>query len=142
MARTTVDAVKALMLPGKDYDVANAPSVQPYIDTAYAIVNRVVECSTARGIILTSEELELIERWLSAHYYCMSDSPYSARSTQGASGTFQGQTGMGVEATKYGQVAEGIDYSGCLSALLRGQFLRLAWLGKAPSAQIHVKDRD
>ena len=142
MARTTAAAVKLVMAPGKDYDTNRSPDLTPFIDTASAVVDRVAACATAKGITLSSTELELIERWLSAHFHCVSDKPYSTRSTQGASGGFHGQTAMALDATLYGQTAKGIDYSGCLAAIFAKQKARMKWLGKPPSEQVDYVNRD
>ena len=142
MARTTAAAVQAVLAPGKDYDTEDEPSLDPFIDTATAIVDRVEDCAVAKDRTLTDAELELIERWLAAHLYAMSDQTYASKSTAGASASFHGQTGMHLEATKYGQTALTVDYSGCLSAISKRQVARLVWLGKPPSEQLPYTDRD
>ncbi len=140
--RTTTSAVAAVMLPGKDYDTDAAPSLQPFIDTASVIVDRVNTCATNKGITLSVGELELIERWLAAHCYCMSDQTYASKNTEGAGASFHGQTGLNLDATKYGQMAQSLDYSGCLSAINKRARASGFWLGKAPSSQINYNDRD
>lgn len=141
MARTDATAVVALMLPGKDYDTRRSPSLTPFIDTANALVTRVATCAATKGITLSAAELELLERWLSAHFYCMSDQTYSSRSTGGASGSFHGQTGMALDATKYGQTAQMLDSSGCLVSLSKRQTAGAFWAGKRPSEQTAYEDR-
>lgn len=142
MARTTSSAVLAILL--NDYDSVNAPSLTPFIDSASIIVDRVAACATAEDDTLTSEELELIERWLAAHCYASSDQPYSSKSTERASATFQGRTGMYLEGTKYGQMAITLDHSGCLAAIASGERRRagMHWLGKPRSEQITYDQRD
>lgn len=140
MARTTATAVKDILL--KDYDSINQPGLEPFIETASVIVDRVVTCAAGKDITLTTEEQELIERWLSAHFYGMSDQPYTGRSTLRASGQFQGKTEMYFEATKYGQMAVSLDPSGCLDNIGKRQKVRAFWLGKRPSEQVEYRDRD
>ena len=140
MARTTAAAVKLVLAGGKDYDTANVPDLTPYIDAASAMVDDVDECATARGYTLSSTRLELIERWLAAHAYAMSDQPYTSKNTNGAGATFQGQTGMSLDATKYGQMAKSLDNSGCLAGA--GRKARLLWGGLPPSEQTDYTDRD
>jgi len=142
MARTSQGAVQAILLD--DYDSVNSPSLQPFIDTANVIVSRVATCATAKGKTLSSTELELIERWLAAHGYAMVDQPYQSKTTQQASATFQGRTGMGLEATKYGQQALSVDYSGCLKAIASGnrKTAGLTWGGKAESEQLDYDERN
>jgi hypothetical protein len=115
--RTNPQAVQDVLTPGGDYDTVNSPSLQPYIDTASVIVDRVQMMAARKGIALSSSELEMIERWLSAHQYCCSDKTYASKSTSGASGSFQGQTTTGFEATLYGQTALRLDFSGSLQQL-------------------------
>lgn len=138
MARTTSAAVQGVL--GDDYD--GSTSLTPFIDTATAMVDRVATCATSRDRTLTSAELELIERWLAGHLYAMSDQPYQSKTTGRASATFQGRTGMYLEATKYGQTAVNVDYSGCLASISKRRVARGVWLGKAPSEQSDYIDRD
>ena len=144
MARTNAAAVKTLMAPGRDYDTRRNPDLSPFIDTASLMVDRVAECAEEEGDSLSDAALELIERWLSAHFYQQSDQGYSSKSTGGASGSFHGQTGMRLEGTKYGQTALDLDHSGCLQAITGESRAEasLDWLGKPPSEQIPLRDRD
>lgn len=140
MSRTTESAVIAIL--GMDYDCVNQPSLTGYIDTASALVDDVVECATRKDLTISSTKLELLERWVAAHAYAMSDQPYKARSTLRASGQFQGETGMYLEATKYGQMAATLDTTGCLNALGKRMRVSAFWLGKRPSDQVDIDDRD
>lgn len=144
MARTDADAVKGILLD--DYDpapeVGDAVDLSPFIATATVIVSRVATCAAAKDLTLSAEELELIERWLAAHCYAMSDQTLASTSTEGASASFHGQTGMRLEATKYGQMATTLDFSGCLTAIDKRQVARGFWLGKPRSEQIPYVDRD
>jgi hypothetical protein len=144
MSRTTQDLVIGILRD--DYDTGGfekqAADLTPYIDTANAVVDRVNKVALKRAIILTPVELELIERWLSAHFYSQSDKPYQSKSTEGASASFTGQTGMGLESSLYGQTAMRIDYSGALFNLNSQQRASCAWLGKPPSSQIPYSHRD
>jgi hypothetical protein len=144
MARTTSELVEGLL--SDDYDGESSLTV--HVTSAYVMVNRVVTCATNKGITLSDEELELIERWLAAHFYASVDQPYEEKETaagRGKSrGKFQGKTAMYLEGTKYGQNAMALDYSGCLSAIASGKkrVARVDWLGKPPSEQIDYDDRD
>lgn len=95
------------------------PDLQQYIDAAHVTVLRVETCARNKGKPLTPEELELVERWLSAHCYCVMDPLYTSRSTAGRSGSFQRKQGEGFESTDYGMQAVRLDYSGCLSGIGR-----------------------
>jgi hypothetical protein len=143
MPRTTVGAVQKILM--KDYDLDGLPSLEPFIATASALMDRIVTCAIDNGTPLTDVETELIERWLAAHFYACSDRPYVSRTTDKAGATFAGQTGMYLEATSYGQMAVTLDWSGCLSTLAAGgvtPVVGLDWLGKAPSEQTNYDDRD
>lgn len=144
MARTSSASVQALLLPGRDYDTDDAPSLTPFIDTASAIVDDVDECATDRGYTLGSTRLELIERWLAAHFFQQSDQGYASKSTAGASASFHGQTKMYLESTKYGQTAVRLDKSGCLQAIASEErkAVQADWLGKPPSTQTDYSERD
>ncbi len=138
MARTTPDLVQALL----QNDYGPGVDLEPFIDTATLIVSRVASCATLKGLGLSATELEMIERWLAAHFYVMSDQVLASKSTNGASGSFQGQTGMSLESSKYGQAAMNVDYSGCLTAIAKRQFAGGFWIGKRPSEQIPYQQRN
>lgn len=142
--RTTSAAVRALLEPGKAYDTVDSPSLTPFIDAASAMIDDVNECATADGVTLGDTRLELIERWLAAHFYVMSDQAYTSEGTEGASASYQGQTAMFLTASKYGQMAMRLDKSGCLEAV-GGAERKVAsgfWLGKPPSGQTPYRNRD
>jgi hypothetical protein len=128
MARTTPVAVLTLL--GDNWD--GITDVTQFIDTASAIVDDVVVSSASRlppSMTLTPLKQELIERWLACHYYAQFDQLYAMKTTVGASATFQGQTTMSIESTRYGQSAINLDFSGTLSAISRRQFARGFWMG-------------
>lgn len=126
--RTTGAAVIAVL--GNHYDSSNAVSLDPFIESASLMVDSVVECATAKGKTLSSAVLEMIERWLAAHFYAISDPIESERITGKAASKFQGRTGTGLDYTAYGQMAKRMDPSGCLSAQDSTQFASVTWLGK------------
>lgn len=113
MARTTSANVRAVL--GQHYD--GSTSLASFIDTASSFVDKIA--SRDVGSLLTSIDLELIERWLAAHFYLHSDQIASSQSVGGASTTYQGQTGMFFQSTIYGQTAMLLDATGYLSELNR-----------------------
>lgn len=142
--RTTLAAVQAILRDGTeggDYDDVHNPSLQPFVDSATVIVDRVRQGAIDKGMDLTAAELELVERWLSAHMYSMSDKPYVSRSTSNSAGAFSGQTGKGFDATLYGQTAMQLDWSGTLKALNINARAGAFWLGKNPTDQIDYETR-
>jgi hypothetical protein len=143
MARTTPTLVQSLLGSNYGKDANDEfPDLQQFIDFATVIVDRVVTCAIRKGRGLTSPEAELMERYLAAHGYQTSDPGYTSRSTAGASGSFEGQSGMGLERTRYGQDALILDSSGCLANLNKKQRVTFAWLGKTPSERIPYDQRD
>lgn len=111
------------------------PPLDRFIKAANLITTRVYECSVRAELALSDEELLEIETWLTCHFYVQSDQVSASRSEAGASMSFQGQLGMGIENSKYGQTALSMDYSGCLRKVLKGQRASGAWLGKPKSEQ-------
>lgn len=141
MARTDADAVKLVLLD--DYgpkEDGTEPSLTPFITAASLIIDRVATCSTAKGDPHSVAELLVLETWLAAHLYGQADQPYSSRSTSGASGQFQGQTGMSLDSTKYGQTAAGMDHSGCLRAHFEKRTARMDWLGVGQDEQLNYDE--
>lgn len=124
-------------------DYGSSRSLTPFIDTATVIVDRVKTAAAAKGIALLATELELIERWLAAHFYAQSDKPYAEKETGNAKAKFVGRTGMYLESTLYGQTAARVDPSGVLAALATSARAvgRGHWLGRRPSEQTNYNDR-
>jgi hypothetical protein len=140
MARTTADLVKGVLLDdyGKQAN-GSLPDLTPYIDSASALVDQVNSDAADKGFSLTSTQLELIERWLSAHFYTKADPVLASKNQGKASGTFVRSQ---KEPEPYKDVAIQMDISGALNALLNRQTARTVWLGKPVSAQIPYDQRD
>lgn len=65
---------------------------------------------------LSSSTLKEIETLLAAHFYQVHrDLGYQSKSTDGASGAFQGQTSFALQATHHGQTAMVLDVTGALT---------------------------
>lgn len=118
------------------------PSLAPFIASANSITSTLYTRALAKEIIIASDNLELIERWLAAHCYVMSDQPYAERKTGQSSAVFQGRTGMYLEASKYGQMAIVLDPSGLLRTLGQGKRATADWVGTPLSEQVPYVDRD
>jgi hypothetical protein len=132
--RTTTEAVEGVL--GDDYDRDGGRDLTPFVETASAMVDTLVVKAALKAVTFTAARLELIERWLAAHYYTQSDRTYKSRSTLDASATFN------TDGKEYLNAALALDNSGCLAALLNGKRAGAFWLGKAPSEQIAHWDRD
>lgn len=141
--RTTAAAVKLVLRPGKDYGTEEDPDtgddLTPFMETAAALVDDLVAYGAEDEISVPAARAELVERWLSAHFYVMSRQVEASKSLDGTSSTFQGQTGKNLEASKYGQTAIDLDPTGFLSD---GTSFSLDWGGKPTSEQIPIEDRD
>jgi len=109
MSRTSFEKVKAIL--GSHYD--DSLSLAAFIDTASALVSKLEAADTQS--VLSAVDLELIERWLSAHFYAHADQIAQSRNVGRASVSYQGQTAMMFESTQYGQVALSLDATGYLA---------------------------
>jgi hypothetical protein len=137
--RTTLTAVTDIL--GNLYVSGASPSVQPFINTATLLVDRVVACALTKGVTITTEEAEQIEAYLAAHFFGHAQQFFTSKSTVSASGSFQGQFAMSLDASQYGQTAKMLDPSGCLAALSKGARAGMTWLGKTGENQIAAVDR-
>jgi hypothetical protein len=124
MSRTTSELVAGVI--EADVNI----SLTPFIDSASMIVERA--CAV---LDYTDAELELIERWLAAHFYAARDPQLASESIKGASSTYQGQTAMYFESTVYGQRAMQLDVLGGLIAIQnqlkngKKKYVGIDWLG-------------
>lgn len=141
MGRTTEDQVRGILL--KDYDSQNNPSLDPFIEAASALTDGVVAAAARKGVVLGDASLELIERWLAAHGYCMNDPQYSEKQTGRARGVYLGDKAVkGLDGSRYGQHAKLLDPTGYLKALDKGGGVGLYWLGLYPSEQTPACDKE
>jgi hypothetical protein len=136
-SRTTIGAVKGLL--NRDYDSARNPSLQVFIDSASIIVDQVILCARRKSITLSNAQLELIERWLSAHFYTKNDPLYQSKSTGGASGSFIGNP---QQPERYKDGALMVDTSGCLAAILSRNIARMKWIGKTVPEELDFEHRN
>lgn len=111
MPRTDATAVGAIIEVDEDI------SVTPFIEAANALVTEICEPVAAYD----ATRLELIERWLAAHFYALRD----PRAKQEQAGTV-GQTlhvgwvRMHLQSTLWGQQAMLLDTAGGLARLNKG----------------------
>ena len=108
MARTTESDVNDIF--NNDLDSA---SLSAWIDMASSVVDDIA----AKDSSITSTRLTQIEKLLAAHYASAQDQRISNTSRETASVTYQGDTGMNLQGTKYGQQAIQLDPTGTLSTL-------------------------
>jgi len=123
MARTTPEQVTALA------QLADGTDVLGYIEAATSVVNEMATCSGLDAI-----RLELIERYLAAHFAFVAGAPTGAtvttKSIGGASTAYNRPAmGDGPMASPYGATAIQLDTSRCLAGILMGP-VKMTWLGK------------
>ena len=143
MAWRTTEADVRLLIDTDDSlsAVEWATAVEPFIDTATALTDYVA--SQDSNSLLTVALLLQIEKWLSAHFYAISDPQPQEEKTGDASAVHQGRTDLGLSLTHWGQQAIALDVTGCLKRLSEGQRVPgLTWLGYPPSEQTDYLDRD
>ena len=80
-----------------------------------AIATLQVDAIAALGI-LSTDILEQIETWLSAHYVAIRDRQASSVKVLDSAHTYDGKTGMGLQATLWGQQALLMDTTGTLAS--------------------------
>lgn len=107
MPRVGTNEVQAVIQVSSSLDVTSQ------IQTAHVLVNRI------KSEYPSSIEAELVEveKYLAAHFCAMRDPQEQTKSVNKASATFQGQTGLGLDLTWWGQQAKILDSSGYLAAL-------------------------
>lgn len=136
MARTTVELVAATLTPN-DMD-AVTDDLTPFMDAANILVTRL--CAGAKKLDGTSyyadSDLEMIERWLSCHFYKIPNpSDLVEQVSKDAQRTIESKVDLGLNVTRYGQMAKILDSAGGLaSADLRSRMRGWGamWLGTRP----------
>lgn len=104
--RTTEAAVRLILDDDTTIDMT------PFIEAASSMVDDV--CTNSG---YTSAKLELIERWLSAHFYHQRDKPLANEQAGSVGAGYQYKLGLMLANTHYGQTAMMLDYKGNLAAL-------------------------
>jgi len=109
--RTTRIAVAAIIeIDGTV--ITSDDDMAPFIEVANSLVTDV--CSDSS---YTDAKLELIERWLSAHFYAIRDPRAVSEHAGPVGATFESRVDLGFNVTRYGQQAMRIDTAGGLAAL-------------------------
>lgn len=132
--RTTPGAVTAILggstSPNSHYD--GTTDVTPFIDSASSIVDTLAAKASPS---LSVSQLEIIERWLSAHFYTAYDQMFTNKTTGKASAGFMDTGGEGFCGTPYGKMAVRLDPTRYLAALDNKGVVGMTWLGKYPPDQ-------
>ena len=132
MSRTTYAAVALII----EVDSNVSTDLAPFIEVASSIVEEVCNVTDADGdAVHTDATLELIERWLTAHFYAIRDPRTILERAGKVSASFQSKVDLGFDTSHYGQAAMRLDTNGGLSQLnqmAKDGNLRtvgMAWLG-------------
>jgi len=123
VARTTSAAVAGILLS----DLNSADVLTPFIEAANDLVTNVCVPLT-----YTATTLELIERWLAAHFYCIAKPQLEFEKVSEAVEKPQAKIDLHLNQTRYGQQAMSLDYKGGLANLNAGMGkVRMGafWLG-------------
>ena len=108
MPRASVAAVDELF----ESDLDDA-TLQSWLEIAATHVDDIAAADAS----VSSARLEQIETLLAAHLASAQDQRLESGERQSASVTYQGETGMGIQGTKYGQQAAALDPTGTLQAM-------------------------
>ncbi len=108
--RTTPELVRGIIDAQADVDLT------PFIATANLLVNVVCAASGYTDGYVGSQ-MELIERWLSAHFYTVFDNQLTAAKAGTVSVHYQNKIDYGLKSSIYGQQAILLDTAGNLAAL-------------------------
>lgn len=106
MARTTDEAVEGII------EVEENATLTPFIEAANVLVTEVCTSST-----YDDARLELIERWLSAHFYAIYDPRFESEKAGDVAAKYQTKVNLGFDVTHYGQMAMRLDTAGGLASL-------------------------
>lgn len=129
--RTTVLAVQSII--EHDTDIP----LDPFIETASMLVDRVCEPATDSdgSDYYNSVQLEVIERWLSAHFYAVRDPRAAFEGVGKVQVSNESKVALNLNNTRYGQQAMLLDSAGGLAQLNKEMELggrrrpSIHWLG-------------
>jgi hypothetical protein len=125
VVRTTSVAIASII------EVDSSIDLTPFIETANLVVTDV--CG---DFDYTDEKLEMIERWLAAHFYAVRDPRPASEAAGSVSANYQYKVDLNLAVTTYGQQAMLLDTSGGLAALNKrassghGVVTGVRWMGK------------
>jgi hypothetical protein len=133
MSRTTAEAITSII----NFDTS-ITDLTPFIESASELVTEICEATGE----YSEARLELIERWLAAHFVAIRDPRYVSQQIGQAANTYQQKVGMNLSLTPYGQQAMMLDTKGGLAwldkhiASGKRAVASVAWLGNCNSRRI------
>lgn len=108
MPRTTDVLVKGVI----EVDTLAVPDLTPFIVVANELVTEI--CVPAG---YADSRLELIETWLAAHFYAIRDPRLTSETVGPLSQSIESRVDLGLDVTRYGQMAKRLDTAGGLALL-------------------------
>lgn len=132
--RTTSSAVGGVidMETGFDFD--------PFIATATDLVDAI---AAEAGNSYSSTTLELIERWLAAHFAAIHTRIAQRQEIGAAEQEAAMNVGRGLDLTEWGQMAQVLDRDGFLSTLSKKRKVAAVyWLGEEVPERSNVTDSE
>ena len=147
--RTDANSVKGICV------VRSQDDLTPFILTANTIVSAVCVPTVVsnKRPAYPDATLELIERWLSAHYYSIMRPQRKLESAGSVQASYDSTTDLGLNVTRYGQAARTICYNGYLAAwsntleFIKGRVaggvytIGMKYVGGSPSVYGEIPDR-
>jgi hypothetical protein len=111
MARTTSEQVAAVI------EVDATINLTPFIEMANQLVTEACTGVNGPSTPYAESRLELIERWLAAHFYTVRDPRAVTEKAGAVSATVQSAVDLGFDTSHYGQSAMRIDTNGGLARI-------------------------
>ena len=113
--------------------IPNDAAMAPFILVANELVTELCTGTMGPSTAYSADRLELIERWLTAHFYTNRD-PRTSSESAGVSATYQSRVDLGLDTSHYGQTAMRLDTNGGLAGLnsdtKKGRpRVKASWLG-------------
>jgi hypothetical protein len=99
VTRTTPELVAGILKVNSGVDLS------PFILAASSLVDAIDERTDAPS----DERLQLIETWLSAHFYCMQFPRRSSEAAGSVSASYEGRFDLNLALSRYGQMAMVLD---------------------------------
>lgn len=130
--RTNAANIKAIIEVDTTIIAADS-DLDPFISIANELVTEICTGTNAPDPVYTDARLELIERWLAAHFYAIRDPRAKSEKAGSVGVSYRGKTDLNFALTHYGQQAMMIDTNGGLSRLNKGKGLTatVLWAGTA-----------
>ena len=136
MARTTVANIKKIIEVDLTIIAVDA-DMDAFIDVANELVTEMCTGTNGPSTAYTVARLELIERWLSAHFYAIRDPRVKSEKAGPVGVNYQEKVDLNLKLTHYGQQAMMLDTNGGLRSLDQNKAyqVQVLWLGTSTTAR-------